>query len=337
MGMWNATCAISQLPIQKGEPAVLVLIQESLYRDITECEGRDMMAGPGSMWAPRSIPIRGTYNGYGIVEVEDPEHWTVQLALHRFRLDLVEAPTGERNPIHEPAVVLDEVLAGHDPSWSPKPLNGIEWLQQLIEKDRLAVRVPKWLSQEADRRKRVSVCLIRADIYDDLAAHFTDDGFGQGRTVEFTSKRLREHLGKSSRQGSRDDAGMDHFIKPRMLGAAKALTERTRELLGGDLPELDGMGDSMESMAVERLRAPADRFAEDYASHLLAAGVALDDPTLTNIIEEIAAFTQIQLHMGLLNKFWHPQPQGATGWLSHAAIAMRTLKLAQRHSKQEPE
>lgn len=339
MGQWNGTCAISQLPILKDEPAMLVLLVQSLYADISENEGRDMLCGPNSMWMPRALPIRGTYDGYGRIKPDDPDHWTIQLALARFRLDLVERETGERNPMQEPAVVLSEVMNGHDPSWSREPLSGIMWLQELVHKDRLRVHVPAWLDSEEDRTKIVTTCLVRADIYDTLASHFTDDNFGNGRRPEYTIEQVQKALKRSVRLSAKighheDKATVEAFVEPRQLGHARRLMERTRKLLGDDLDD-DTLGESMESMAKQRLRDTADRFAEDYGSHLLSAGVSWDDPIIESIITEVAAFIHVGLHMELLNKFWHPQPNGAEGWLSHAAIAMKTIELVKRHARED--
>lgn len=341
MGQWNGTCAISQLPILRGAPVLLVLIQQSLYPDICESEGRDMRGGINSLWAPRALPIRGTYNGYGKIDVEDPGHWSVQLALHRFRLDVIERESGTRNATQEPEVKIKDILEGRELGGGMVP--GIDWLQRLITKDRLRVRVPKWLDSETDREKVVSACLIRADIYDDLARHFTDDGHGNGRTPGFTRSQVKESLAgrKQALSGVDidDSTTMNSFIKPRMTGSSQELMRRTRELLGGEETDLidDEFVESIESIANRRLRDPPERFAEDYAAHLLGAGVEWDEQ-IDNIIEEIAAFIHVQLHMALLNKFWHPQPCGQdAGWLSHAAIAMRTIALAQAHSRQEPE
>lgn len=342
MGQWNGTCAISQLPILKDEPAMLILIVESLYQDIRESEGRDMMCGANSLWTPRALPIRGTYDGYGRVKPDDPDHWTVKLALARFQLDLVERETGERNPMQEPAVVLSEVLHGHDPSWSREPLSGIMWVQHLIEKDRLRVHVPAWLDSEEDRTKIVSSCLVRADIYDMLAEHLTDDNSGNGRRAEFTLQQVRDSLAGREKFSSRlrDDPSIQAFITPRTLGYAAKLAASTRKMLAKTsedlLDDLDDLGESMESMAKQRLRDSADRFVEDYASHLLSAGVGWDDPIIENIITEVASFIHVGLHMELLNKFWHPQPVGqAEGWLSHAAIAMKTIELVKRHARED--
>ena len=158
MGTWNGTCAISQLPILASEPALLVLLQQSLYADISESGGRDMLGGAGSLWTPRTIPIRGTYDGFGNLKPDDPDHWTVRLALARFQLDLVEREVGE-NGCQDLPVKLDDVLNGCAPPWSDTPMSAIKWVQALVHKDRLRVLVPKWLDSEEDREKVIQVCL----------------------------------------------------------------------------------------------------------------------------------------------------------------------------------
>ena len=335
MGTWNATCAISQLPILEGEPARLLLLRQSLYPDISQNEGRDMLAGPATLWTPRAIPIRGTYDGYGCIEPEDAAHWTTQLATARFRLDLIE---------EEGVVLLDSVLNGCTSPHSGKPMSGIEWVQALIRQGagRLRVLVPKWLDSEEDREKLITACLIRTDIYDALANTLTDDNYGHGRTPDSIRKMVRNSINRGGHrldklQQVQGGDNLNTFIKPRTLGHASRTLQRMPDLFDDDEREaLTDLASTMESTTRERFRTGADRFAEDYAAHLLACGVGCEDPTIESIITEVAAFTQVSLHMEMLNRFWHPQPTGQhEGWISHTVLATKTLELAKRHIREE--
>ncbi len=69
MGTWNATCGITQMPIVDGTPVVffpLVVHQQDFL-------ARDTLAGIGSVSnnliaQPLSLPIHGTYCGYGALQ-----------------------------------------------------------------------------------------------------------------------------------------------------------------------------------------------------------------------------------------------------------------------------
>lgn len=65
MGCWNETCAISNLPIRRGDPVVFLLLemvsfnQKAGYRPQTRSSG---------YWRPRTLPLYAQYNDYGSIE-----------------------------------------------------------------------------------------------------------------------------------------------------------------------------------------------------------------------------------------------------------------------------
>lgn len=72
MGTWNATCAVTQLPIKENERVVMI----PLICKTVDHLARDNISGAGSvendlLAQPLSIPLRGTYNGVGGIEPQD--------------------------------------------------------------------------------------------------------------------------------------------------------------------------------------------------------------------------------------------------------------------------
>lgn len=92
MGSFDETCALSGLPITAGDAVRHLLLTQS-----PECRGGAagrFTHGQFGRWAPRVIPVRGTYDGYGRVT---DVRFQVQrdLWMRAFREDLVERGTGE--------------------------------------------------------------------------------------------------------------------------------------------------------------------------------------------------------------------------------------------------
>lgn len=67
MGVWNATCAISHLPIQEGEACRVLFLAEA----IRSHRGSAGFHDTEEIWKPVTLPIRGTYDNYGgVVDLE---------------------------------------------------------------------------------------------------------------------------------------------------------------------------------------------------------------------------------------------------------------------------
>jgi len=94
MGCWNGTCGVTQIAITYGDPCRLILLHEQPTR-----------SDPGGFcyhiedWAPRCIPIKGTYNDYGtIADFEDNLN-----ALHEFEFQRLKGNWVEPPPDHHSA------------------------------------------------------------------------------------------------------------------------------------------------------------------------------------------------------------------------------------------
>lgn len=66
MGCWNATCGLSNLPIQAGDDVLLFVLAES------KLSSRDRFGGgfsyPNGRYRPIGLPVHGQYNDYGGIE-----------------------------------------------------------------------------------------------------------------------------------------------------------------------------------------------------------------------------------------------------------------------------
>lgn len=94
MGSWNATCAISQLPILPGEKVRFLMLTQHPNPSRNEaCHSTEF-------WQPRAIPIHAKYNDYGSIEKYDPNDYTIKMWWDQFQKDLIEIPIGE-NTCHD--------------------------------------------------------------------------------------------------------------------------------------------------------------------------------------------------------------------------------------------
>jgi len=114
MGHYAYTCAVSNLPIQGGDPVRFLLLVSNGARD----------------WYPRTFPLRAVYSSYGsVVEVE--EGHAQDLWLEGFQADLVSRGWGD-NSIHE--IAINKNLT-------------FEHLLVALRKERILVRPPSYPSR----------------------------------------------------------------------------------------------------------------------------------------------------------------------------------------------
>jgi hypothetical protein len=60
MGSWSESCGFSGLEIAHGDPALVMLLEQ-----------KPQESGPYNLYGPRTTLIRGTYNDYGSLEIDD--------------------------------------------------------------------------------------------------------------------------------------------------------------------------------------------------------------------------------------------------------------------------
>lgn len=88
MGSFDVYCSISGFPVSPGDHVRIFFLCESPLKEI----------GPSLNWSLRTLPLKGTYEDYGRVKVEDSP--LKELWARSFDLDIDTRGWGE-NPIHD--------------------------------------------------------------------------------------------------------------------------------------------------------------------------------------------------------------------------------------------
>ncbi len=94
MGSFNATCIISGLPIEAGDPVRFFLLTSSKYR-----RGNEHICYVSGRWQLRGAAIRAKYNDYGSIE-DLEESLTTRALFEALNVDAVEQGVGD-NQCHD--------------------------------------------------------------------------------------------------------------------------------------------------------------------------------------------------------------------------------------------
>jgi len=90
MGMSDVTCAVSHLPIQCGDPCRFIFLRGTIWPN------ESPFGHPRSRWIAASLPVAGTYDGYGRVE-KFSEDTITSLQVETLALRARPIGAGERN------------------------------------------------------------------------------------------------------------------------------------------------------------------------------------------------------------------------------------------------
>lgn len=101
MGMWNETCMLSNLPILGGDEIVWLLLTDSPYEDRSG-------VGMHDFHFVRSIPLMGTYDTYGSIEVGPGQEFVLDNIEHQFSCDLIPRGLDDRGRVLDKAAVTFE-------------------------------------------------------------------------------------------------------------------------------------------------------------------------------------------------------------------------------------
>jgi len=101
MGSFNATCIVSNLPIEAGTPVRYL----ALVRNAFEPEGNRHICYVTGRWQIHGVPIQAQYNDYGSVE-NIVECFTTQMFFDGLALSAIEVGVGD-NSCHDVAVRKD--------------------------------------------------------------------------------------------------------------------------------------------------------------------------------------------------------------------------------------
>lgn len=92
MGSFAFTCAVSNLPIEVGDPVRYMLVTENPYNE-RACYQHDN-------WFLRTLPFRAVYNDYGSIDKFDHQSPECKLILQGLKVDLYEQGWGD-NSVHD--------------------------------------------------------------------------------------------------------------------------------------------------------------------------------------------------------------------------------------------
>lgn len=99
MGSWNATCAVSHLPVTVYDPVRLIMLVEMPRASVTGCKPSGLLH-PNDGWTPISLPMKGTYDDYGAVELSDPDDWRASLFIETLKSVTVPVEQGAHRIHH---------------------------------------------------------------------------------------------------------------------------------------------------------------------------------------------------------------------------------------------
>jgi hypothetical protein len=158
MGSWNATCGITQLPITEGARVVLIPLvvkqQDFMARDALNgaaCVSNDLIA------QPIALPIYGTYDSYGGVDVEKDDRGLALLA------DMLQELAGKGELLREKSA-------------NPKPL-------KKLSKD--------FFAEMLEGRLLIGVRNVRKEWLVDLKKTIAEHGDGSGAGFEHYQEQLK--------------------------------------------------------------------------------------------------------------------------------------------------
>lgn len=184
MGNWNSTCALSNLPIFRGDKVVFLVLAENIVSYLaTEVS---------SLWAPIALPMYAKYNDLGSIEQwSKSEAPVLEMALDYFKKNLVPFTT-RRND-------------GNDVNVSKETLTFEQLLASLREGD---AKIPLYGQGNATC---VSV-LIRRDVWDSLLEMEISDFLGRPQSVAHLKARSAALLEDVRARGSKVGPGETFYL-----------------------------------------------------------------------------------------------------------------------------
>lgn len=307
MGVWNGTCALSHLPICRGDPTRLVLLLEP---DVDENEPRAAsFHTPSGLWAPYALPLLGQYDEYGGVR-DIPFDWKAETALALLRTDVLEYD----RPYQGFSAIRRSEFVGKD---------GLALTQQLIHEGRLVIRTKE------HQDLRIGMCLVRDDIYRVLLGVDSSEGH-TGATLASVTRVICQQL--------LDQRG---WFDPTITPADYGLLAEDVWLHGRDATLKGWSSEAQAMLTVDVLTSRTLNPFGDRARALAMfrwAIVGLEGPAFEAGLADLAEFTYASILLGELRRFWSPQPGAgsqATSWYAHAVISKMVFDVSREAARKE--
>lgn len=170
MGSWNSTCALSNLPIKRGDKVVFLAIAENILSHLA--------TGITSLWAPVSLPLYAKYDDLGSIEQwSKSESAVLDLALDYFKQNIVPctvrmAGNGADAKVEKETLTFEELLAALREGVAKVPLyhyGNAKCVSILIRRDvwnsLLEMEIPDFLSRpQSLARLKAGVSALLEDV-----------------------------------------------------------------------------------------------------------------------------------------------------------------------------
>jgi hypothetical protein len=173
MGSFATTCAISGLPVERGDPVRILLVTQHPH-----AEADNLRCHPDSSWFPRTWWLKAKYDDYGSVDIVE-EGPAKQIWLDQFQLDLVEVGIGE-NPYHDvPALKTQSFAELLLALWERR----VEVYPCAVPDLESMTTLPPW-NRGVENVLRVQQAIIREDVISALLALPWIDFVGKRRSLQ---------------------------------------------------------------------------------------------------------------------------------------------------------
>lgn len=298
MGLWNATCGISHLPILGGEPCRLLFLVEAIRQE----RGDGGLTGTEELWKPFSLPIPGTYDESGGLDNPEPD-WYIEVFVNQVKELLVE-----QEPRHE-----------HDEPVSKNDLD-LDAILRHVYNGRLA------LDAGEQGVLHLGLIFIREDVYEALAAGPLIDG-NKYIELEIVQKQEMERLAHEKTVNSlikRAGAlGMVAKAAEKQAGDQEDVEEESSTLLDTAKETLESLQNYKKLIAGVQDGTPAFEPVRTALAKRMEDGLPDEDISVRWGIHETAKLRLVRWHMQALRRSWMPQPGNGSqscGWMSNQVL-----------------
>lgn len=300
MGCWNETCGITQMPIQSGDPVVLVFLTHTGIN--TQDHGGFCYSN--TICSPKFLPVFGTYDDYGgIQEVE--QNWNTQFIVEQLTQELAQVR------LTRPAVPKPDPDDLHDDVTSEQLDLGdfsIEDVMDEIHQDSVWVPGVKGLLP-------VGWCMMHRWVWDHMTQTMERDwqpNLSLQQVIEHGESYYEAMLNKISHES--EEASVLRVL----------LSYSRRDLVDWD-NTFAGLGESGSQLdnysVLTGIRSYNDVLWKMALSHK-----PVQDGQVHEVIRLLAQFLVFNRNMSVLRKFWSPQTGKGSQLGAHQAhLALHKL------------
>lgn len=216
MGDWAETCFFSNLPIEDGESIVAFLLRTKPKR---YTKLGDSMCYPDDLFDPISLPLRGTYDGYGRITLDDDHSDYNDYILKNtlYRSGSLKDSTNEELMQKFNAGVIEDNMYNYTKVFMKKSV-----YESVIDLAKQEIEPPFSMKLDAD----VEILSYFDDLRKIISNHYTNiealKNIGESEASKIANLRLEEFMF----QEREDD---EYVLPPSVRDKFKVLLNRTLE------------------------------------------------------------------------------------------------------------